>query len=75
MQPFGLLYPMGLCAVVPFMRELLDRFQVEPIVLAREEYKDAASPFTQKEFSKPHKEALQTLISSLNMQIVRWHLS
>lgn len=71
MQPVGLLFPMGFSAAVPFVRELLDRFQIEPIFLAREEYKNAVSIFMDKEFSKPHKEALQALLDSLNLQVIR----
>ena len=43
MQPSGLLSMSGLASSTPFLRSLFDRWNVKPIFLAREEFKNVAN--------------------------------
>jgi len=60
----------GFAASTPFLRGLLDKWHIEPLGFAREEYKSVVSQYTDKEYSKANKEATRALLHSWMAQIV-----
>ena len=70
LQPSGDLGLTGLAYESPFVRGTLDKLRVEPRFFQREEYKNFADMFLRREFSKAHREAMETLMQSQFDQIV-----
>lgn len=64
------LAPAGLSASTPFLRGLLDKWEVVPQAFAREEYKAVVQQFTDRQYSKANREATQALLRSYIDQIV-----
>ena len=62
--------PLGLSASTPFLRGLLDKWEIVPQAFAREEYKAVVQQFTDKQYSKANREATQALLQSYINQIV-----
>ncbi|KAK9830040.1 hypothetical protein WJX72_009352 [[Myrmecia] bisecta] len=69
MQPTGFLSTTGLAAATPFFRRFLDRWRITPNIFARGEYKNAANPFTESGFTKPHREATKGLLDGMIMHV------
>jgi protease-4 len=69
-QPSGEVGLTGLGMKTPFLRELLDRIGIVPQLGFRKEYKSAAYMLTEKEYTEPHREADQAVLSSLLSQIL-----
>jgi protease IV len=70
LQPMGTLGLVGLRIEMPYLRGTLDMLGITPSVEHREEYKDAANMFTEKQMTAPEREELQALLGSINAQIV-----
>ena len=70
LQPMGTLGLVGLRIEMPYLRGTLDLIGITPSVEHREQYKDAANMFTEKEMTAPEREELQALLGSINAQIV-----
>jgi protease IV len=70
LQPSGDVGLMPLQAEAPFVREMLEKLDVEPRFGARGEYKDAVDIFARTGFSEPSREALETLLGSILTSLV-----
>ncbi|HXR87038.1 MAG TPA: signal peptide peptidase SppA [Stellaceae bacterium] len=70
LQPMGTLGLVGLRIELPYLRGTLDMLGITPSVEHREQYKDAANMFTEKEMTAPEREELQALLDSINAQLV-----
>jgi protease-4 len=71
LQPMGLVGLVGLRIEMPYLRGTLDMLGITPDFEHREEYKDAANMFTEKQMTDPEREELQALLDSINAQIVK----
>ncbi|HWE74004.1 MAG TPA: signal peptide peptidase SppA [Stellaceae bacterium] len=70
LQPMGTLGLVGLRIEMPYLRGTLDMIGVTASVEHREEYKDAANMFTEKQMTDAEREELQALLDSINAQLV-----
>ncbi len=70
LQPMGTLGLVGLRIEMPYLRGTLDMLGITPSVEHREEYKDAANMFTEKQMTDAEREELQALLASINGQMV-----
>lgn len=70
LQPSGDVGLAGLTLELPFLRGLLDRFDIEPVFEARGEYKDVFDFFERRGFSDPSREALEAVLRSLTDDLV-----
>jgi len=71
LQPAG---DVGLTGVIfnsPFVRGLLDKLEVTPSMGQRHEYKNAMNMFTERDYTEPHREAMQHLVDGMFSQMVR----
>lgn len=64
LQPSGYLQINGAAAQAVFLREALDKLDVEPQFDRRHQYKSAVETFTQREISEPNREMLTSLTES-----------
>lgn len=71
LQPMGEVCMTGLYAEIPFGKEALDELGIKARIGKREEFKTTYESLTENGFTKPNKESLQTLLSSLMNQVVR----
>ncbi len=69
LQPSGTVGLTGFAIEAPFLRGALDEWGIEPQFGARHEYKSAIETFTEKGYSAPNRESLQTLLSSWSDQV------
>jgi protease IV len=70
LQPMGMVALMGLRAEMPYLRGTFDMLGITPDVEHREEYKDAANMFTEKQMTAPEREELQALLDSISARMV-----
>lgn len=70
LQPVGTLGVSGLRLENPFGRNVLDKIGVKAAFIQREEYKTAMSFLTDDKMSAPMREEMQTILDSLNEQMV-----
>jgi len=70
LQPSGEVGITGVASEVPFLHDALDRLGITPQVAARHEYKNAASIFTDQDFTPAHREATERLVTSVMDQLV-----
>jgi protease IV len=70
-QPSGNIGLTGLIAETPFIKGALDMIGVTPRVDSRHEYKNAMNMFTEEHYTKPHKEALKSLLDSWFHKMVK----
>lgn len=70
MQPLGLLSLTGLSAQVPFARDALDKLDIQPQLMQREEYKSFADTFTKTGFTPANREMVESLLGNLTDQLV-----
>jgi protease-4 len=71
LQPGGGLGLLGVGLETTFVRGVLDRLGIEPQIEQRYEYKNAADRVMRKEFTPPHREALERLTASIFDDAVR----
>jgi protease-4 len=71
LQPMGLVGLVGLRIEMPYIRGTLDMLGVTADVEHREQYKDAANMFTEKQMTDPEREELQALLDSINGKLVQ----
>lgn len=71
MQPSGDVGLTGLIFERSFYKGALDKLGVIPRIGQRYEYKNAANIFTERKFTRPHREAVQRVMESQFGQIVR----
>ncbi|CAG9462456.1 unnamed protein product [Pedinophyceae sp. YPF-701] len=71
LQPHGSAGVAGFVAQQPFLRPLLDKWGVQPLFFTRREYKNMANMFTERTFTKPHKEALGAVLGSTYAHVVQ----
>lgn len=64
LQPSGMVAVTGFVAESPFLREALDKLEIQPQFAARHEYKSAIELLTERGFSGPHEEAVRRLLDS-----------
>lgn len=64
LQPSGYLHLTGASAEAVFLREALDKIDVEPQFDRRKEYKNAVEVFTERQISEPYREVLQSVTDS-----------
>jgi protease-4 len=64
LQPSGELGLIGVSAEVTFLRGALDKLGIDPQLDKRHEYKNAADRIMRKEFTEPHREAVDRLTES-----------
>ncbi|KAF5829926.1 peptidase family S49-domain-containing protein [Dunaliella salina] len=69
MQPSGTLGLLGLQSQQFFLRDALDKAQVEPILYTREDYKTAGHLFTQRGFTPQHREQTTSLLEDITSQM------
>ena len=69
MQPSGLLSINGAAATTPFLKRLLDRFNVKAHLFRREGYKNAINQFTHSGYSAEHREATEAIVNGFVDQI------
>lgn len=67
----GFLNISGLGFDHPFIKKTLEKCGIEPRILQREEYKNAANLFNQEKFTEPHKESLVSLMSELFSNVTK----
>ncbi len=65
MQASSDLAATGMSMETPFFRGLLDKFEIQPELMAFYEYKNAADPLLHKDYTPAHKEAATALLTSL----------
>ena len=70
LQPMGTLGLVGLRIEMPYLRGTLDMLGITPSVEHREQYKDAANMFTEKQMTDAEREELQALLDSINSQMI-----
>jgi protease-4 len=70
LQPMGLVGLVGLRIEMPYLRGTLDMLGITPDFEHREEYKDAANMFTEKQMTDAEREELQALLFSISARMV-----
>ncbi|HSK95071.1 MAG TPA: S49 family peptidase, partial [Euzebyales bacterium] len=70
LQPTGLVTLLGIASEVTFLRDALDKAGITPQFEHRHEYKNAADPLTERDFTPAHREALAAVVDSWAGQIV-----
>ncbi len=70
LQPLGLLSLTGLSAQIPFVRDALDKLDIQPQIMQREEYKSLADTFSRSGFTPANREMMESLLDDLTGQIV-----
>jgi protease-4 len=70
MLPLGHVGIAGLHFSTPFIRELLDKWEITPHAIQAGKYKAAPETFTHKDFSKEHKESLLSILSSIEDTLI-----
>ncbi len=71
LQPSGDLGLIGLASENPFIKNMLEKIDVQPQMDHRYEYKNALNLFTEEEFTDAHREAMEKIMNSLYGQMVR----
>ncbi|HWP67560.1 MAG TPA: signal peptide peptidase SppA [Candidatus Limnocylindria bacterium] len=71
LQPSGDLGLVGIATDTPFVRGALDKLGVKPRLDHREQYKSAMNIFTERGYTKPHREASEHVLRRQFAQIVR----
>jgi protease IV len=71
LQPMGLVGLVGLRIELPYLRGTLDMLGITPDFEHREEYKDAANMFTEKQMTDAEREELQALLFSISARMVQ----
>ncbi|KAK9866040.1 hypothetical protein WJX84_001451 [Apatococcus fuscideae] len=71
MQPSGLLSTTGLATSSVFLRQLLDRWHIQPLFVARGKYKNIINTFTESGFTKEHREATEGILQGFTTQMVQ----
>ncbi len=71
LQPSGDLGLTGIMYECSFVRGTLDKLHITPRMDHRKEYKNAKNMLTETEYTEPHREATERLMSSQFSQIVR----
>ena len=69
LQPSGTLGLTGFQAESPFLKGLLDKWDIKPEMYAREEYKSAANMYKERGFTKAQRRNLSQLLGSLFSQL------
>lgn len=70
LQPSGDIGLTGLIFQTPFIKGTLDKLGIVPRMDQRMEYKNAMNTFTEKQYTQPHKEALESIMNSMFQQLV-----
>jgi protease IV len=70
LQPSGEVGLTGLSVEAPFLREALEKLDVEPRFDQRREYKSAAEMFTETGFTGPARDALRSMLESMEEVLV-----
>ena len=65
LQPSGDIGLTGVMSEYPFIKDALDKLEVEPRLGQRYEYKNAANMFNEKSFTPAHREATSRIIESV----------
>jgi len=71
LQPSGDLGLVGISSDTPFIRGTLDKLGVKPRMDHRGQYKSAMNMFTEKDYTKPHREASEHVLNAQFDQIVQ----
>ncbi|MBN1211596.1 MAG: S49 family peptidase, partial [candidate division Zixibacteria bacterium] len=65
LQPSGDIGLTGIMSETPFIKGTLEKLDIEPRMGQRYEYKNAMNMFTEKSYTKPHREATARLLESI----------
>lgn len=68
-QPGSIFNTLGFSVMTPFIREFLDKYEIEPIWYTREEYKNGAAFITEKTYSESNREQQQLVIDTMMKQV------
>jgi len=71
LQPSGDLGLIGMAAENPFIKNMLEKINIQPQMDHRYEYKNALNLFTEEDFTDAHREAMEQIVNSMYGQIVR----
>jgi protease-4 len=71
LQPSGDVGLTGLMYESPFLKNLFDKLDVVPRMDHRYEYKNAMNMYTEAKYTAPHREAMQKLMDSQFVQMLR----
>jgi protease-4 len=71
LQPMGALNITGLYTEIPFIRKLLDEWNIVPQVEKRKEYKSFLETLTEHKMSEANREETQKVLSSLLNQMIK----
>lgn len=71
LQPSGDIDLTGFHLESPYLRKVLDKFEIEPQIAQREEFKGAMSFLTAESLPEPQRENLQRLLDSWLTQVIR----
>lgn len=72
MPPWAMLNLIGLSAEVTFFKDTLDKLGIEAQIKGLGEYKSAAETFTRRAMSEPHKSMMDSIISDIYSQFVKY---
>lgn len=67
----GLFNVVAFSGVQPFFRQMLDKIEAEPSVVARKEYKNAMNNFMFDKFTDEHRESTEHLLNSIYGRLVQ----
>jgi protease-4 len=70
LQPTGQLALTGMVSEVPFLKNMLEKLDVKPRIDGRKEFKSAKNLFTESGFTPSHRQNLETVLGSLQEQLV-----
>jgi protease-4 len=71
LMPVGEIGLTGLAMETPFLRGTFDKLGVEPQFEGRYEYKNAVNTYVEKAYNRPHREAMEKIVTSWFGQLVR----
>lgn len=71
LQPAGMVGVSGITAEMPFLRGLLDKLGIEPVVRQRMEYKTAFENFAASAPSAPNREMTETILDDVWSRLVQ----
>ncbi len=71
LQPSGDLGLIGMASENPFIKNMLEKINIQPQMDHRYEYKNALNLFTEEDFTDAHREAMEQIVNSIYGQIVR----
>ena len=69
-SPTGSVNLIGLRAESMFFKKTLEKMDIDVLVEQRHEYKNAAAPFSETQYTPAHKEAIQSLLNDIQTTLI-----